>query len=107
MTPSMLAFVHKSGRLIGPIRKGVSALRHPKIGRYELDGHSPLSTDAVRVSALPRGYLWGAESTATGLAVEVRDRSGKPADSGFALIVETGGAPLLARPDSRLAPTPR
>ena len=87
-----LCFVTPKGDLVGAPHVGVSKVAKSGKGCFLLD-HQVRTGAKVKVSALPDGWVHDWRNTEQGLLVRVFDRSARPADHGFALVIESPPTP--------------
>jgi hypothetical protein len=81
-----LCFVTPRGQFAAT-RIGVSKVEKRGRGSFLLDTRPPQGAD-VRISALPPGFVAKWRPVDQGMSVDIFDQKGRPADQGFALVVE-------------------
>jgi hypothetical protein len=88
-----LCFVTPRGEFVAT-RVGVSKVEKRGRGSFLLNTQPPAGAD-VRISALPHGFVarWGRVDQ--GLAINLFDSKGRPADHGFALVIDRPARSLL------------
>jgi len=88
-----LCFVTPRGQFAAT-RIGVSKVEKRGRGSFLLDTRPPQGAD-VRISALPPGFVARWSPADQGMSIDIFDQRGRPADQGFALVIERSANPAL------------
>src|SRR5258708_37621136 len=75
---------------------GVSKVEKRGRGSFFLDTRPPQGA-AVRISALPAGFVAKWNPADQGMSIDIFDQKGRPADQGFALVIELSANASLER----------